>query len=89
MSALMEALPDIDESTVTSPLALVPEPLETPSTFNAPAEAGHLRVAVQAHDRFRPMEGYNWVNHLCWTLFVLAFIRQTSHGISAAPWTYI
>ncbi|KAJ5563239.1 hypothetical protein N7535_008403 [Penicillium sp. DV-2018c] len=75
MSALMEALPDIDESTVTSPLTLVPEPLEeAPSTFNAPAEAGHLRVAVQAHDQFRPTDGYNWVSHLCWTLFVLAFI---------------
>ncbi|KAJ5558174.1 hypothetical protein N7461_002146 [Penicillium sp. DV-2018c] len=75
MRALMEALPDIDESTVTSPLTLVPEPLEeAPSTFNAPAEAGHLRVAVQAHDQFRPTDGYNWVSHLCWTLFVLAFI---------------
>ncbi|KAJ5562328.1 hypothetical protein N7461_001089 [Penicillium sp. DV-2018c] len=74
MSALMEALPDIDEPTVTSPLTPVPEPLEAPSTFNAPAEAGHLRVAVQAHDQFRPTDGYNWVSHLCWVLFVLAFI---------------
>ncbi|KAJ5558193.1 hypothetical protein N7461_002165 [Penicillium sp. DV-2018c] len=75
MSALIEALPDIDESTATSPLTLVPEPLEeAPSTSNVPAEAGHSRVAVQAHDQFRPMDGYNWVSHLCWTLFVLVFI---------------
>ncbi|KAJ5121247.1 uncharacterized protein N7515_009208 [Penicillium bovifimosum] len=73
MSALLEVLSELDGSTDTPPPTPVHKPLEVPVTFNPPPEDGGSRVVVQTRGQVGP-QAHSWINHLCWGLFVLAFI---------------
>ncbi|KAJ5124559.1 uncharacterized protein N7515_008384 [Penicillium bovifimosum] len=73
MSALLEVLSELDGTVDTPPPTPVHKPLEMPCTINPPPEAGDSRVVVQTRGQVGPW-AHTWFSHLCWGLFVLAFI---------------